>query len=308
MSGETELSQPMVGTSVEDRIVIITGGTGGIGQQSAISIARTGARVMITGRNPESGEIARQNVAEQSGNSKIDFVKGDVSSLAGVDALAQALLERVAAYGGKINVLVNNAGYMGDELKKSKEGIEMNFMVNVLAVYRLTHAVLPALRAALPDARVVNVTGGDAPAPVDVDNLQCEKGFKGLMTYQHAKSINEAMSVALSRELEVDKVTVNVVFPGRATTAMTSQLSAKHLPGPMKLCLPCFKCLFRSDGGASAAKASQSTVMAVTSPQLAGVTGKYYDTNSKETQMHATAYDEKVHTRILAVIQGAKLA
>ncbi len=284
----------------EQRTVVITGSTGGIGFQSAIGVAKTGARVIVTGRNRERGEQAVRRLVEASGNDAIELVIGDVSSIEGVDALADAVLERTS----RIDVLVNNAGYMGSEPRTSADGVEMHFAVNVLAPWRLTHALLPALRVA-PAARVVNVTGGDKPAAVDSGNLQAEKGFKGLMTYTHSKSVMESMSVVLAEELEPEGVTVNVVFPGRASTAMTGSLSAKSLPGPMKLMLPLFKLMFAEDGGKSAAKAARSTVWSATSADLDGVTGRYFDTNSKERKLHPTAYDPAVQAKILEVIQSA---
>ena len=286
-------------SSPGDRTIVITGGTGGIGYQSALGLAKTGARVIITGRNQERGEAARQRIIEATGNSNVALVIGDVSSTAGVDALAEKLLERV----DRIDVLVNNAGYLGSELASSDDGLEMHFAVNVLAPRRLTLALLPALKAG--GARVLNVTGGDKPARIDMDNLQAEKGFKGLMTYTHSKSVMEAMSVDLSRQLEPEGVTVNIIFPGRASTAMTSSLTHKSLPGMMKLMLPIFRLLFRDDGGKSAAAAAVSTIWGATSPALDGVTGRYFDTNTKEQKLHPTAYDAVVHARILAVIDAA---
>ncbi len=177
--------------------------------------------------------------------------------------------------------------------------------MNVLAPWRLTLALLPALRAA-DSPRVLNITGGDKPAAVDPDNLQAEKGFRGLMTYQHSKSVMEAMSMALAKRLEDEGVTVNVLFPGRASTAMTGSLSAKALPGVMKLMYPLFKLLFKEDGGKSAEKAARSTIWGATSPELDGVTGRYFDTNSNEQKLHSTAYDPQVQDRILAVIETSE--
>lgn len=283
----------------QNRTIVITGGTGGIGLQSALGLARTGARVVITGRNRERGEAARARIAEET-KSEVELVIGDVSSIAGIDALADELLRRF----DRIDVLVNNAGYLGNEHATSADGLEMHFAVNVFAAWRLTHALLPALRAS-GAARVLNVTGGDDPAAVDVDDLQAEKGFRGLMTYTHSKSVMESMSMALARDLEPHGVTVNVVFPGRASTAMTGSLTTKALPGPMKLMFPLFKLLFREDGGKSAAKAARSTIWGATTPELEGVTGRYFDTNSKEQKLHPTGYDPVVQARILAVIESA---
>jgi NAD(P)-dependent dehydrogenase (short-subunit alcohol dehydrogenase family) len=286
--------------SRQDRIVVITGGTGGIGFQSSLGIARTGARLLVTGRNRARGEAAVRRVIDETGNDGVELVVADVASIEGIDALARALMERV----DHIDVLVNNAGYRGSEPAHSDDGIEMHFAVNVLAPWRLTLAVLPALRAA-DGARVLNVTGGDKPAAVDPDNLQGEKGFRGLMTYQHSKSVMEAMSMALAGRLEDEGVTVNMLFPGRASTAMMSSMSTKALPGGMKAMYPLFRLLFREDGGKSAEKAARSTIWGATSSELDGVTGRYFDTNSEEQKLHPTAYDSQVQDSILGVIEAS---
>ena len=287
-------------TNATERTVVITGGTGGIGLQSAMGIARTGARVLVTGRDRGRGEAAQARLIEETGNERVQFVIGDVSSVGGVDALAAALTTRTE----RIDVLVNNAGYLGNEPSTSEDGIEMHFAVNVLAPWRLAQALLPVLRAT-GNARIVNITGGDKPAAVDVDNLMAEKGFRGLMTYTHSKSVMESMSMALSRELEPHGVSVNIVFPGRASTNMTRSLSSSGLPGAMKLMLPFFRLFFADDGGKSAAKAARSTIWAATTSDLDGVTGRYFDTNSKETKLHPTAYDPQVQRCILAAIEQA---
>jgi NAD(P)-dependent dehydrogenase (short-subunit alcohol dehydrogenase family) len=300
LSASTEESPMSTGNQ---HTVVITGGTGGIGYQSAVGIAETGARLLITGRNRERGDTARQRLIEETGNDRVQLVVGDVSSIAGVKALARDLLEETE----RIDVLVNNAGYLGNERRESDDGLEMHFAVNVLAPWQLTLALLPALKAA-DEARVVNVTGGDKPAPVDGDNLQAERGFKGLLTYQHSKAVTEAMTLALAERLGPEGVNVNVVFPGRASTAMTTSLSRQGLPGPMKLMMPFFRWFFREDGGKSAAKAARSTIWAATSPDLDGVSGRYFDTNTNEQRLHPTAYQADVQARILSVIDKALAA
>ena len=319
---------------MEGKTVVITGSTAGIGYYSALGIARTGARVVITGRDKARGEAARQQIAEAANNQNVELVIGNVSSLASIDALAKELLVRI----DKLDVLVNNAGYMGNERTTSDDGLEMHFAVNVLAPWRLTHALLPALKKGT--GRVLNLTAGDAPSgtpvPLNVDNLQAEKGFKGLLTMAHSKSVMEAMSVATARELEAEGVTVNIIWPGRASTAMTRSVSMKGLPGPMKPMICCFMCMvsvtarglerdpppfgpstasghglvphrlsqFAKDGGKSAAKASRSTVWAAIGPELDGVTGKYYDNNMKERKLHKKAASPKVQEQILAVLKA----
>lgn len=284
----------------DTRTVVITGGTQGIGLQSALGISKTGARVVITGRNQDRGAAALERIIQETGNDNVMLVIGDLSSIAGIDALAHDILKQVEC----IDVLVNNAGYLGSELKHSDDGVEMHFAVNVLSPWRLTMALMPAIERS-DEARVLNVTGGDKPAAIEADNLQAEKGFKGLMTYTHSKSILEAMTMALARTLEPKKIAVHAVFPGRASTAMTTSLSIKSLPGFLKIMYPFFRVFFAEDGGKSAAKAAQSTIWAATTADVLSVTGRYFDTNSKEQKLHSTAYDATVQSRILDVIESA---
>ena len=124
------------------------------------------------------------------------------------------------------------------------------------------------------------------------------------MTYGHSQSVSKGMSMALSEKLKTDGVTVNVVFPGRASTSMTKSLSLKSLPGVMKMFYPIFWLMFRDDGGKSAEKAAVSSIWAATTTDLDGVTGKYYDSQTKERKLHPTAYDKDVQAKIVATVEG----
>ena len=285
------------------KTVVITGSTSGIGYFSALGIAKTGARIILVGRNQARGQAACRQIIAESKNNNVSFVAGDVSSVSSVDALASQLLERVSC----IDVLINNAGYLGKEFCTNDDGVELHFAINVLAPYRLTQMLLPALRGA-QSARVLNVTGGDKPARIDTANLQAEKGFRGLMTYTHSKSIMEAMSISLSKALQSEGIAVNIIFPGRASTTMTRSLSSKSLPGAMKLMYPFFKIFFSDDGGKSAAKAAKSTIWGATAEELDGVTGRYFDSNMNTQELHPTAYDSQVqaeiHTLMNQVLQN----
>lgn len=271
---------------------------------SAIGIAKSGdsTRVIITGRNRERGEEAAKKIQEASGNSNIELVTGDISSKASVAALASKILKATEKDG--LDVLVNNAGYLGDAMKKNEDGLEMHFAVNVRSPYQLAMELLPALKKGTKP-RVINVTGGnETPEAIDADNLQAEKGFRGLLTYGHSKSALEGMTMALSKKLEADGIMVNTVFPGQASTSMTGSLSWDSLPGIMKLFYPLFKLMFRDDGGKSAQAASKSTVFAATSEDLDGVTGKFYNSKAIEKELDKTAYDTDVQSRILQVIES----
>ncbi|HMV97954.1 MAG TPA: hypothetical protein PKE48_16750, partial [Anaerolineales bacterium] len=132
--------------------------------------------------------------------------------------------------------------------------------------------------------------GGDVPAKLDMDNLQSEKSFDGLNTYSQTKL---AMMVLMYEFAQHEKgMTINVCYPGQASTNMTRSVTPEMLPRAMRWMFPIFKLLVREDGGKSAAKAARSSVYLASSPEVEGVTGKYFDTNCKEAAWSPAVMDD----------------
>lgn len=284
-----------------ERVIVITGGTGGIGIHTAIGVAKTGARVIVTGRNAERGAEAVARIQEASGNDQVELVTGDVSTRAGVHALGDALL----AATDRIDVLINNAGLMAQERKVNDDGFELDFAVNVVAPYELIERVKPALKAASP-SRVLNLTGGKASGPFDPSDLQSEKGFVPLPNYTMTKRAMEALSLAQAKELEADGIHLTIVYPGRASTAMTQAMTPSSLPWFMRPAWPVFRILIpKDDGGKSAAQAARSSIFAATDEALEGKAGLYVDTNQQVAQLHPTVHDAANQQKVLAAVRGA---
>ena len=170
--------------AVNGKTVVITGATGGIGFYSALEIAGLGTEVILIGRNPERAKEAAERIVKETEDSKVAHLMGDVSTLAGIQQLANDINQRVS----QIDVLINNPGYLGNAFRRNEDGIEMHFAFNVSAPWKLTHALIPDLKSS-SSPKVLNISGGDKPTAVDVTSLQAEKAFKGLMTYTHSKSI-----------------------------------------------------------------------------------------------------------------------
>jgi hypothetical protein len=93
-------------------------------------------------------------------------------------------------------------------------------------------------------------------------------------------------------------VTINVCYPGQASTNMTRSVTPEMLPGFMRFLFPIFKLAVREDGGKSAAKAARSSVYLSSSPEVEGVSGKYFDTNSKNVEWPAAVLDSSVREKI----------
>jgi NAD(P)-dependent dehydrogenase (short-subunit alcohol dehydrogenase family) len=282
------------------KTMVVTGGTGGIGLNTAIGLAKTQARVVVTGRDAERGEHAVARIRAESGNEAVSLVTGDLSTRAGVAALGDALLGVVDL----IDVLVNNAGLMAQERRVNDDGVELNFAVNVVAPYALTQHLMPALKAA-ERARVLMVTGGKPSGPFEASDLQSEASFVPLVNYTMTKRAEEAMSLALASELASDGVFVTIVYPGRASTAMTRAMTPSSLPWFLRPAWPVFRFLIpKDDGGKSAAKAARSSVFAATTDRLRGESGTYIDMNQQVAKLHPTVHDPDNQAKVMAAIRG----
>ena len=173
---------------MKGKTVLITGATGGIGKQTALTLADMGAQVLITGRSRSRGEAALAELRQASGSQNIDLLLADLSTQAGVHGLAEQFQSRY----GRLDVLINNAGLVAQSRQLTEDGIESNFAVNVLAPFLLTHLLMDNLTAS-PAARVVTVTGGQGQEAIELDNIQAERSFSGLNSYSHSKLLMMAV-------------------------------------------------------------------------------------------------------------------
>ena len=116
---------------MNDKTVLITGGTGGIGKQTALALAKMGAQVMVSGRSQAGGETAVTELKQLSGNPNIGLLLGDLATQTGVHSLAAQFQQEY----GRLDVLINNAGLAATERRLTEDGIEADFAVNVVAPF-----------------------------------------------------------------------------------------------------------------------------------------------------------------------------
>ena len=264
---------------MKNKIVLITGATDGIGKQTAISLAKMGATLVVTGRNKQRGEAAIAEIKSISGNVNVELLLADISSQRGIVELVQQFVAKF----DKLDVLINNAGSAANERKLNVDGVELNFATNVLAPYQLTTQLMDLLKKS-DSPRVITLMGGDLPKVLDMNNLQAQKSFDGLSYYSQTKLTMMAMMYEYAERLKGQKITINVCYPGQASTNMTQNVTADMLPGMMKIIFPLFKFFVRPDGGKSAEKASRSSVYLASSNEVEGKTQLYFDKNVKLTK------------------------
>jgi retinol dehydrogenase 14 len=150
-TGRTDMSETG-GAPMAGKTVLVTGGTAGIGRATAVGLARMGARVAITGRDPERAEDAARAVRAAS-SGKVDVLIADMSSQSEVRRLADEALQNLA----RIDVLVNNVGGYWNTRHVTVDGFELTFALNHLASFLLTNLLLDGLTRSSP-ARVVTVS------------------------------------------------------------------------------------------------------------------------------------------------------
>ncbi|MCX6060616.1 MAG: SDR family NAD(P)-dependent oxidoreductase [Chloroflexi bacterium] len=283
---------------MKNKIVLITGGTGGIGKQTALTLAKMGARIIITGRAKTSGDETVAEIKQASGNPNVDLLLGDLSAQAEIHSLANQFKIK----NQRLDVLINNAGLASSKRELTADGIESNFAVNVIAPFLLTRLLMDSLKAS-PSARVINLMGGDVPAKLDMGNLQGQRSFDGLNSYSQSKLAMMLMTYEFARRVQGANVTVNVCYPGQASTNMTRSVTPEMFPRFMRFIFPLFKLMTRPDGGKSAEKASRSSVYLASSKDVEGLNGKYFDAKSKMVDFPAIVMDVTTRQKIWEVAE-----
>ncbi len=197
-----------VSPSPEQRVILVTGSTGGLGRETALALARGGDHVIIHGRNVQRAHQVIQEI-EEDGRGSARFYRADFASLEETKGLAIAIL---ADY-DRLDVLINNAGVLlpdQEERRVTEDGYELHFQVNYLAGYVLTGMLLPLLEASAP-SRVVNVASGQRP--LDFDDLMLANDYNGLEAYFRSKNAQIMMTFAMEVDLSKRSISINALFP-----------------------------------------------------------------------------------------------
>src|SRR6266513_795727 len=180
------------------KFVLVTGGTGGIGEATAIGLAALGARVGITGRDQARTEAAAASIRAAPGAPAVDAFAADMAAKAGVRRLAALVLDTYP----RLDVLVNNVGGFWAHRHVTADGLERTFALNHLGPFLLTNLLLDRLKAGTP-ARVVTVSSGaHASGRIDFDDLQGTAEYSGQRAYSASKLANIMFTYELGRRLE----------------------------------------------------------------------------------------------------------
>jgi NAD(P)-dependent dehydrogenase (short-subunit alcohol dehydrogenase family) len=252
------------GIDLAGRRIIVTGGASGIGVETARALAGTGADVTLAVRDLAAGKRTAAEIAETTGNAGVHVAQLDLADRASIAAF-------VAAWTGPLHVLVNNAGVMACPETRTPEGWELQFATNHLGHFALALGLRGAL-ATDGAGRIVAVSSGaHRRSPVVFDDIHFERRtYDPWLAYGQSKTANALFAVEAARRLADDGITANALMPGVIATNLQRHMDEET------------RAQLRSGGFAGVSmktpeQGAATSVLLAASPQVAGVSGRYFE-------------------------------
>jgi NAD(P)-dependent dehydrogenase (short-subunit alcohol dehydrogenase family) len=258
--------------NLAEATILVTGATDGLGKRIARELAAKGTTMLLHGRSPERLEATLEELRGQTSSQKVGSYLADLSSLAAVRDLAARILSEY----DRLDVLVNNAGIIVQECKESEDGYELTFAVNYLSHFLLTSLLLPLLKDSAP-ARVVNVASA-GQSPLDFSNLMLERGYDAMKAYSQSKLAQVMFTFELAERLSGTGVSVNALHPASLMDTKMVQDTFGYTMSTVE-------------------EGADATVHLAASPELEGVTGRYFD-GTREARADGQAYDPQARDRL----------
>jgi NAD(P)-dependent dehydrogenase (short-subunit alcohol dehydrogenase family) len=258
------------------KLILITGGTSGIGEAAAYALAAQGHELILVGRNSAKTERVASGIKTKTGNPAIHPLVADFADLEQVRILAEQVRQKFPP----LDVLINNAGTVFLRRYRTEYGVEKTFLVNHLAHFLLTNLLLDHLRE---NARIINVSSGShLRGELDLTDLNMDKHYFVLSAYARSKLANVLFTYELARRLGDRKMTVNALHPGRVGT----DIFKANLP----ILGPIIKWMI-SRVSLTPEQGADNTIFLAASAEVEGVTGKYF-VKREAVSSSPLSYDE----------------
>jgi short-subunit dehydrogenase len=192
----------------QDKVVLITGASSGIGQATALILAQLNAKVVLASRNEEKLNALRQEIESKGGQALV--IQTDVSSFEDTQRMVMATIFKW----GEIDILIANAGaYIQDVSHEINiESFEESFNINFFGTLHSIKSVLPEMKRQGKGHIVI------------VNSLDAKKGIIGDSPYVAAKSALDGFGDVLRQELKGDGIRMTSIFPARVDTPMIEKI------------------------------------------------------------------------------------
>ena len=262
---------------MQGKIVVITGGTSGIGEIAAQRLAQMGARIVLIARSKARGRVALARLNERSRDLAHTVHYADLTRISEMKRVAA----EIASQEPRIDVLINNAGAIFASRRLTEDGLECTFALNHMAYFVVTDGLRETLLASAPARIVSTASAAHQGAKLDFDDLQLAKGFGPMKAYGRSKLCNILFTRELARRLHSRGVTANCLHPGFVATRFGDQSGGviSRFVGLAKLfAIP-------------PEKGAETIIYLVSSPKIAATTGRYFYKCGPTTPSYAARHD-----------------
>jgi retinol dehydrogenase-12 len=279
--------------SMNGRVALVTGATGGLAKAVAAGLAREGADVVVVGRTPARAEEAAQDIRTRVPGAKVESLACDLSLQSSVHS---AVAEFLSTH-GKLDVLVNAAAVFRKERHVTPDGLELTFATNVMSYFLLSTLLQDALKSTAATAgstRIVNVASPYGNTKLNFDDLQTAKGkYSYLRSTPPTMLARVLLTQELAERLRGTGVVANAVHPGLVKNTGLLQ----DVGGPFRWITNKF--------GSTAEKAADTPLWLATAAETGSATGKLWN-HRKELPTPGMGSDPEARRRLWA--ECARLA
>jgi NAD(P)-dependent dehydrogenase (short-subunit alcohol dehydrogenase family) len=261
---DSTAAEVVEGIDLAGKRAIVTGGSSGIGIETARALAGAGAEVTLAVRDTDAGKRTAEEISASTGNTALHVGRIDLADRASVSAF-------VASWNGPLHLLINNAGVMAlPDLQLSAEGWEMQFATNHLGHFALALGLHDAL-AAPGGARIVSVSSrGHLRSPVVFEDINfASRPYDPGLAYGQSKTANVLFAVEATRRWSGEGISANAVHPG---AILDTNLSRHYDPEVLEKLVNSGTYTFKTREQGAA-----TSVLVATSPQLEGIGGRYFE-------------------------------
>lgn len=271
--------------NMKGKTVLVTGASRGIGFYTAKGLADMGAHAIIISHNEEHCREAVEEIHQSAGPESAKYYVADLS----IQSQVRAAAEKVLRDYDHLDVLVNNVGAWNATYQETPDDIEKTFALNHLSYFLLTGLLIEQLKTSV-SARIVNVAS-DAHREIDrihFEDIGLEENYRPFKAYAQSKLANIMFTYELAERLKGSGITTNVLHPGAVASKLYRQFG---LLEPLIL-------FWIRLTGKTAKEGAQTPIYLASSPQVADVSGKYFDEEQNQTHSSKASYDQEAWKKL----------
>ena len=248
---------------VNNKNILITGATSGIGRESALALSKMGANITFIARNKLKAENLLTDINKIS-NGQNSFIIADLSSQKDIKSASEKYLDKNIS----LDVLLNNAGLINFKRNETIDGFEETFAINHLAYFSLTNLLLDKIKES-NSARIVNVSSAahQFVKRMNFNDIHSKKSYKPFQVYGYTKLANILFTKKLSSILESEKITVNSLHPGVVGTSF-GQNNSNNLNKVLSFIAKPFM--------RTSEKGAETSIYLCSSPDVSDISGQYF--------------------------------